>query len=239
VKIKWQPVALLLLCSAATPASQPTTSPADAELWADLHSIDARASQIHSLSANFEQRKFTALLNKPLVSTGQIRILGDQIRWDTLQPQRSVLWMDQHEVRIYYPDQKVLEVYTVDQRLADLASSPLPKLDVLKREFSIERSRPREFAADPTQYLNLRLLPTDPSLREHVQEVFVSLDVKAAYINMAEVTDSDGERTVLSFSNVSLNPRIGDLTLAVPPDTRITHPLQALEGASSSQGRSK
>src|SRR5207248_235768 len=94
-----------------------------------------------SLSANFQQQKFTALLKRPLVSSGTIRLRKSTMRWDTQQPQRSVLWMNDREARIYYPQPPpgVVEVYTLDQKMAELASSPLPRLAVLKRKFSFEQ----------------------------------------------------------------------------------------------------
>ena len=36
--------------------------------------IDARGQRITSLVADFEQRKFTALLRRPLVSGGRVRV---------------------------------------------------------------------------------------------------------------------------------------------------------------------
>jgi hypothetical protein len=46
----------------------------------------------------------------------------------------------------------------------------------------------------------------------------------------AEVTDGDGDRTVLSFRDVQINAAVGDLALAVPPGTAVTRPLEGLDG---------
>lgn len=216
--------------------SQPSTAPVDRALWAKLNEIDARAVKVQSLSANFEQQKFTALLTRPLVSSGQIRIRGPQMRWDTEKPERSIFLIDQHEAKIYYPAQKSLEIYALDQRLGELASSPLPRLDVLRQKFSFKQIPVSEMdrRANPNQSLALMLVPTDPSLREHVHDVRVLLDMPMACVVKAEMIDSDDEKTVLSFSNVQLNVDVGDLNLTVPPGTRISHPLEALE-----RGRSR
>lgn len=237
-------VCVLLLCAGtllrgAAPATQPDD--ADPALWSQLKEIDARAAKIGSLSADFEQRKFTALLTQPLVSTGTVRIHGSIMRWDTLHPQPSVLYADRDEVRIYYPDQKTLEIYPMDQRLGELAASPLPRLDVLRAQFTFERipTDSMDRTADPKRFLALRLIPRQASLREHVQEVRVLLDAEQAHITRAEITDSDGDRTVLSFSNVRLNADVGDLKLTVPADTRISHPLQGMDPDAQPRGRSK
>lgn len=229
---------LITLCVAAGP----TTAPGDAKLWAKLAEIDQRAGQIKSLTASFDQQKFTALLRKPLESSGRIRIEGAVIRWDTAQPEPSVLFIDGREVKVYYPNQKTLEIYPLDKRLADLAASPLPRLDVLKERFNIEQipvaDLDKSAAAD--DFLALRLTPNDESLAEHVKQVRVLLDIHKACIMKAEVTDGDGDRTVLSFKDVQVNADVGDLSLVVPPGTAVSHPLEGLGGQpSQSQGPSK
>lgn len=221
-------IILIRACLAAGPAN-PTTDPT---LWTKLTEIDQRAGQIKSLSAHFDQQRFTALLRKPLESTGQIRIKGPIIRWDTVQPEPSVLLIDQGEARIYYPNQKTLEVYPLDKRLADLAASPLPRLNVLKERFSVEQIPVEDLdkSAAGKNFIALRLTPKEASLAEHVKQVRVLLDVSKAYIIRAEVTDGDGDRTVLSFRDVQLNADVGDLALIVPPGTAVTHPLEGLDG---------
>jgi outer membrane lipoprotein-sorting protein len=236
-------IALLMqLCIAAGPVTRPATTPTDPALLGRLSEIDVRAGRIKSLSAKFDQRKFTALLRKPLESSGTIRISGPIVRWDTGKPEASVLLIDQGEARIYYPGQKTLEVYPLDKRLADLAASPLPRLEVLKARFSIEQIPVTDLdkTADSKHFLALRLTPKDPSLAEHVKQVRVLLDVWQACIMKAEVTDGDDDRTVLSFKDVQLNADVGDLALVVPPGTAVTHPMEGLDGASpQSQGPSK
>lgn len=238
MRVALSAIVLICACLAAGPAT-PTTDPS---LWTKLSEIDQRAGQIKSLSAQFDQQKFTALLRKPLESTGRIRIKGPVIRWDTVKPEPSVLFIDQGEARVYYPNQKTLEVYPLDKRLADLAASPLPRLDVLKERFSIEQIPAADLdkSAAEKDFIALRLTPRDASIAEHVKQVCVLLDIGKAYIMKAQMTDSDGDRTVLSFKDVQLNADVGDLALVVPPGTAVTHPLEGLDGQPpQSQGSSK
>ena len=232
-------LALLFLipCGASS-----TSSPAEAALWAKLAEIDSRAAKIRTLAAAFEQQKFTALLRKPLVSLGRVRVSGSVMRWDTEKPEPLVMLIDPREARIYYPAQKAMEIYPLDARLGELAASPLPRLQVLRARFGFEQVQPSALdkSADPARFIALKLTPTDPALLEHVKEVRVLLDVEQAYIVAAEVTDSDGDRTVLSFKDLHVNEDVGDLALRVPPDTRVSHPLKGLEGqVPPSRGKSK
>jgi len=227
----------------AGPASQPATAPADSALWAKLLDIDSRAGRVRSLAATFQQQKFTALLRKPLVSDGRVRIRGAVMRWDTQRPEPSVLLIDEHEARVYYPAQKTMEIYPLDKRLGELAASPLPRLEVLRSRFSFAQFPVSEIdrSADGKRFIALLLMPMNPSLRQYVSQVRVLLDVPSAYVREAEVTDADGDRSLLSFSDVQLNVDVGNLDLTVPPGTKVTHPLEGLEGAPGpqTQGKSK
>ena len=129
---------------------------------------------------------------------------------------------------MFYPGQKLLEIYTIDQRLGDLAASPLPRLQTLREHFSFQRSDTKSFKPPKgRQVLSLNLIPLDASLREHLDEVNVLLDVEAAHILEMEMIDADGDRTHVLVSAVRLNTNVkpGDLKLSVPADTIVSRPL--------------
>lgn len=222
---------LLLAIAPTTPLpadDKPAPAKEDAALAKQLDDIDARAARIKDFTADFLQEKFTALLKKPLVSGGEVRVSGPIIRWDTRRPEPAVLLSDGREVRMYYPAQKLLEVYPIDQRLGDLAASPLPRLGALREHFSVERSDAQSFHPPKGRaVLPLKLTPRDDALREHVDHVGVLLDVEAAHILELEITDADGDRTHVTFSGIRLDTgvRPADLELTVPADTTVSRPL--------------
>jgi outer membrane lipoprotein-sorting protein len=78
----------------------------------------------------------------------------------------------------------------------------------------------------------VRMTPTDPELREHVEVVRVLLDAQRGLIIRLEMRDSDGDRTLISFANVKTNVGLkdGDLRIAAPADVKITRPLAGVEG---------
>ena len=200
-------------------------------LRAKLDDIDRRAAAVSDLSGRFRQEKFTALLKKPLVSSGRVRTKGAVVRWDTETPEPAVLHADGREIRMYYPKQSVVEVYPIDRRLAELAASPLPRLAALRQHFSIEQltsdQQPQAERDDPNR-LALRLVPTDEFLGEHVDEVRVTLDVAAAGVVRVEMDDADGDRTVIRFLDVKTNTGIkpADLELVLPAGTKVSRPLE-------------
>ena len=227
-------IALTLLVSCTLePATQPApaTNPA---LWRRLEQLDQKVAQITDLVADFQQEKFTALLKKPLVSTGSVRVKGAAMRWDTRHPEATTMSIDEKEVRLYYPGESLLEIYPIDRGLSSLAASPLPRLEQLSRFFAFEEIDPSKLP-DPqsprASTLAVRLTPIDPKLAEHVQEVRVLLDEQRGFIMLAEMVDVDGDRTIIRFGNFrpNTNLRGDDLRIDVPANTKISRPMDVMK----------
>lgn len=208
----------------------------DPQLDAQLTQIDAAARQIKDLSAHFEQEKFTALLKKPLISTGTVRSAGFVVRWDTDKPEPCSLFADQTQLILYYPNQKLEEVYPIEQRISDLLSSPLPRLDTVKKHFIIEPVSADDSAQPGT--LSLRLTPSDPELAKHIRLVIVVLDIKTGLTLRVQTTDIDGDRTQITFSDMRTNTGLdpSQLELKVPADTTVSHPRAAAPADQSQNG---
>jgi outer membrane lipoprotein-sorting protein len=228
---------LLLLCLTVTArAADDRPANVDEKLWKLLTEIDARGGQVKDLRADFTQEKFTPLLKKPLVSSGTILIKGTTSLWTTTQPEPTVMRTDEKQIRLLYPRQKVMEVYTVDQRLGSLAASPFPRLDLLKRHFTFERVPAKDLdpSADDTKHVALKMQPISPELRQHVDEVRVLLEIATGFVLKAKTTDADGDQVVLSFSNIRANTGVTDreLELAVPAGVKVTRPLEGASDAS-------
>jgi outer membrane lipoprotein-sorting protein len=233
--MRWFVISLMLLCAADAPAPRE-----DSALLKRLEAVDARTGDVQDLSAHFKQEKFTALLKRPLVSSGTVRVKGTKVRWDTEKPGPAVLYLDATQIKLYYPKQKLVEIYPIDRRLAELAASPLPRLQTLRQRFWIEQIPLKEFGTDGAaddQQIALRLMPKDASLAEHVKSVRVLLDVKNAHILKAETTDAadegeDPDRTLITFSDVKTNAGVKDeeLNLVVPKGTKESRPLEGVTG---------
>ena len=231
MRLRW----IAILVAATGLGAAPPSPSASGDLAAQLDDIDRRASQIQDLAARFEQQKFTALLKKPLVSSGRVRMKGSVVRWDTEVPEPAVLYSDGSEIRMFYPRQKVVEVYPIDRRITDLAASPLPRLASLREHFDIESAERVDRAGaggeqqgKPGGRIAMRLKPKGTFLKEHVDQVRVVLDVESACLVSVEVEDADGDRTLIRFSDVKLNVGLKDrdVALAVPAGTKVSRPLE-------------
>ncbi len=209
----------------------------DPTLAAELEAIDRRVAQIRDLTTDFEERKFTALLKNPLISRGRMRILGSRTRWDTFSPQPTAMIVDATGISIYYPQRSTLEVYQLDEKLKWLAVSPLPQLTALLDRFTIERIPVADSgdAGSAGTYLGLCLRPRDEALRKYLRRVDVVLNTTTAFIVRVEMLDADGDRTVISFSNMRPNTGLDnkDVELTVPAGTQIVRPLAGLEKEST------
>ena len=216
--MKLSAILTLLLCSISIAQ---TTQPLDSL----LKEIDRRAGEIKDLTADFEQEKQSPLLKKPLVSKGVVRAKGAAMLWDTASPHPTRMRVDGESLQLLYVDQKVLEIFPLQGKLAQLAASPLPRLKVLQDQFKIEGGQ----ASEGVQ--TFILTPTDAKLAEHVDQVIVAIDTRTAVISRFQLTDPDGEKTVIRFSNHKLNTDLPDAALQInaPEGTKTVRPLDGAQ----------
>jgi outer membrane lipoprotein-sorting protein len=217
----------------AVAGNLPTTAPSglDTMLWERMKSIDHAAAQIADLTADFVQQKSTALLKNPMISTGTVWARGSKMLWSSRTPEPTVMQLDEKQLTLFYPDQKTAEIYPLNSQLAQLAASPVPRLADLLEHFNFAVASSKDLGAEPNPSQAAFLLtPTDEDIREHVANVTVLIDAKAGFILTFKMVDTDGDITVLRFSNLKTNTKFDDarLRLELPADVKIVHPLENL-----------
>lgn len=188
-----------------------------ADLQQDLDALDRRASQIEAVEARFTERRTTALLRAPMESSGTIRAVAGVIRWDTTAPRRSTTVITESEVRIFYPQDPLLEVWELASRVGQLASSPIPQIAALRDLCHIApgRGKPGMVA--------LRLTPLDPDAQEHIDHIDLAIDRSTAIVMRVEIAMVDGDRTEIVLERVRVNTGISksDLELDIPAGTPV------------------
>lgn len=217
---------ILMLGVLAAGAAAQDLSPLPPDLAPRLQDIDRRAAEVADLRADFEQTRTSPLIRTPMKSSGTLIVRGDRVRWDTRRPHPSVMTIGGGEVRIHYPEERVLEVYEARGDLRELTGSPLPKLKVLRERFTIAPADVGELGGETGRHVALELVPRSDELKENVARVRVLVDEKAACLAVMEMTDPDGEVTRLEFKNVRVNAGVKDseLELRVPEGTRTVRP---------------
>ncbi len=221
-----RPATATTTATATAPGSQPAMA---ADLRSELLALEGKLAALQDLTTRFTQQKFTPMLRKPLTSAGTIRVRQNLMRWDTEKPAPSSMLIGESEIRMYYPKQKVMEIYPIDEQLGRLAASPVPRIAVMQEHFSFERGSAKEMdaSADDSSCLAVTLTPKQETLKQHIEHVKLLIDRNSAYLRQMEMIDADGDRTVIRFDEVKLNSGLSaqDLELKVPAGTRISRPL--------------
>ena len=224
--------AATILIAQPSPQAQPAPKETKAEapdLKTRLDALDKKITAIKDLSAEFEQTKKTVLLKKPLISTGTVKLKGAKTRWETIKPHPTIMTIDASEVRVYYPDQKTVEVYPMQGDLARLGASPLPRMSTIREQFDIAEIKPADIDAKATgDLLAISLTPKTEALKEHVSKIRVLIDAATACARSVEITDPDGDLTTIVFKSIKLDSGISDkdVELLTPPGTTISRPLE-------------
>ena len=217
------------LCCAVAKAGDESQFPTD-DLQKRLEAVDRLAASITDLTSRFVEQKHTALLKRPMVSKGRVRIKGSHTVWETLEPHRTTTLVDAKRVRIHYPQRRVVEVYPIDDQLRQLFVSPVPRWAPLRDRFTIESvpasNIPAEYR-DLERFLSIRLTAKDDSLRRYVARVDVVIDTTTGCAVRVDIVDGDKERTVITFSEARINSGLSDrrFDLAAPEGTQIVYPF--------------
>lgn len=218
--------------SSPAAASQPATDASKPTFEQRLTTVDEKMVQVKDLRAQFEQRKKTALLKKPLVSSGSLVCKGESVLWKTTSPRASSMLVEPTKVTVYYPQDKLAEEYDVGARFRDAAGGPLPRLSKLKERFEIAELTPDELKAlgmnadDMKDRVGVKLTPKGEDLRKYVASVRVILDTTVPCADRVIIADPDGDETEIRFSAVRINTEVSDadLALKLPEGTRVSRP---------------
>lgn len=223
----------------ATPASAQANS-----FETKLQGLDAKMAKVVDLRASFEQRKKTALLKKPIVSSGTLSCKGESVLWRTTKPRESQLLVTPDKVTVHYPADRLAEVYPVGARFRDAAGGPLPRLPKLREKFEM-----REMTGDEMKALGVDgapdrlcvvMTPKSEDLKKYVAMVRVVIDTKVPCADRVVVSDPEGDETEIRFSSVTINVGMKDteLELALPEGTKVSTPGAATAKAAPPSGSS-
>ena len=122
----------------------------------------------------------------------------------------------------------------MERGLGQIASSPLPRLAVVREHFAIERCEwPNLDKSMRETHLAVKLTPREDSLRRHVQEVRVLLEVATGCATAVRIVDPDGDELEITFKNIRTNMGIDDdkVRFDPPSGTEISRPLEAKRDA--------
>lgn len=226
-------------------AKAPTTATSEAAAFEKkLQDLDAKMAKVVDLRASFEQRKKTALLKKPIVSSGTLSCKGESVLWRTTKPRESQLLVTPDKVTVHYPADRLAEVYPVGARFRDAAGGPLPRLPKLREKFEMREMTGDEMKAlgvdGAPERLCVVMTPKSEDLKKYVAMVRVVIDTEVPCAERVVVSDPDGDETEIRFSGVTINVDMKDaeLDLALPEGTKVSTPGAATTKTAPPSGSS-
>lgn len=217
----------------AAPVAPPDPSPAAETLDFEsrLAAVDARMAAVVDLRADFEQRKKTAMLKRPLISKGTLVCRGETVLWKTTSPRRTDMLVAEENVKIYYHADKLAEIYPLGSRFRDAAGGPLPRLADLKTNFDFQELDAEAMSEEldakgSTRRIAVQLTPKSEELKKYVSSIRVLIDESVPCADRLVIRDPDGEETELRFTSVKINTGVKDseLELALAAGTKVSTP---------------
>ncbi len=187
-----------------------------------------------SLTASFTERKNLSLLAKPLISNGTfLYSRPTRIKWEYAEPEPRVFLITEDHFVAYYPAQKKAE----EVPLGKLAGRRVFRVfgigqtaEDLEKFFDISLADP---GAEKGTFMMV-LTPKRRRVKDRLQLVRFWVDEKTYLPRQLEYVESDGDSTLLTFSNIRVNPEITEarFSVEIPKDVQVTNTFSGFTGAS-------
>jgi len=172
--------------------------------WDDLR---REMTDISSVQADFVQSKHLKILAKPLLSQGRFCFQKpDSVRWEYDVPVRSVLLMNKGKVKRYTAGR---------QGMTEEFGGGISSMHVIVQEISLwsqgrfEESTHFKGEIKDGKELEIILTPRDESFALIIKRIIIvpSPQLKGG-IKLVKIVESEGNETLLDFSNIRLNEKI-------------------------------
>lgn len=169
-------------------------------------SIQTAADRVTAVKADFTQEKHLPILKKPLVSTGSFAYQAPgNLRWEYLQPVRSILLTYKGETRRFLES---------DGQLVPDQSAGLAAMSVVMDQITAWlRGRFADnpmFAAQLAAGGKIILTPTAEGMAKLIQKIELQLAAQPGAIDTVTIFEDENAFTRLIFQNLSLNPALNE-----------------------------
>jgi len=195
-----------------------------------LSMMDKSAKDFHSLSADMEHIKYTAVVKDTSTETGQIFARKDEkLRIDFQKPDERTILREGDNLYIYTPKINRVEEYNIGKHraLADqyLALGFGTKGDNLKKNYQISLVGEEELDGHKTAVIEL--VPNSEEMRNQITKIDMWLD-EASWLPIQQkfFEAGTGDYFMSHYKNVLKNLKIGDRKFKPdwPKGTKIEKP---------------
>ena len=178
-----------------------------ANTWEDIR---RESKKIHSVSAQFSQKKHVQILTRPLVSKGFFYFQApDSVRWEYTSPIKSVLITHKGNIKRYTQGEK---------GLVEDASGPLEAMQIVLQE--IGRWTRGEFTENEHFSATLKggkapsiiLTPKEKGMAAMISRVVITLSPdRQGVIKTVKIFENEGNHTLFEFTDVQINGKISEM----------------------------
>jgi outer membrane lipoprotein-sorting protein len=177
-------------------------------LWAapvvsqDWTSLKEASRNIRSVKAEFLQKRYLKILTKPLLSEGKLFFYTpDSLRWEYLNPLRSVMLQKGNTIQIYNFSEGVWKPempQAIEARRMVLAE--------ISQWFQgrFDESKAFKHLYSPGPPARVILVPGE-GINRFIQRIEIILSVRPGVIDRVEIEEPGDSRTTIEFKNVEIN----------------------------------
>jgi outer membrane lipoprotein-sorting protein len=205
-------------------------APAKASLQTVLSLMDSAAKDFHSLTADIEHIKYTAVVQDTSTEKGQITVRRDgKMRIDFKSPDPRTILRNGDNLYIYTPKISRVEEYNLgkNRAMADqyLALGFGTKSDALKKTYEVTLIGEEDF--DGKKTVLLQLIPKAESVRAQLTKIQMWVD-ESSWLPLQQkfFEAGSGDYFLSHYTNVMKNLKINDAIFKPnwPKDVKVEKP---------------
>ena len=168
----------------------------------DWTSLQATFRNIRSVKAEFLQKRYLKILTKPLLSEGRLFFsVPDSLRWEYLNPLRSVMLQKENTIQIYNFSEGAWK-----PEMAQAVEGRRLVLAEISRWFQgrFAESQAFKHVYFPGPPARVTMVPGE-GINRFIQRIEIVLSAKPGIIDRVEIEETGGSRTSIEFKNVEIN----------------------------------
>jgi len=169
----------------------------------DWTSLKETFRNIRSVKADFLQKRYLKILTKPLLSEGKLCFyIPDSLRWEYLNPLRSVMLQKGNTIQIYNFSEGVWK-----PEMAQAVEARRMVLAEISQWFQghFDESAAFKHLYSPGPPARVTMVPGE-GINRFIQRIEIVLSVRPGVIDRVEIEEPGGSRTTIEFRNVEINP---------------------------------
>lgn len=177
-----------------------------------VQQITASASDIRSISCDFEQVKSLTLLEDRLVSEGKMYYKPDRLCWEYLRPYKYSFIMNGSKVTLV-SETRTDVIDAGSNRLFQEITKVI--MGSLTGDFFAENPLFEVQLFEKGKLWVACLTPTDRDMRQIFEKISLFYDPDSSVVKHIEMEESSGDKTMIELKNVRLNAQIDEKIFTV------------------------